>query len=81
MSIDLERFSQLKREVEKKRKEADHAEGKLSQLKADLKKEFDCTSLKQADTLLTKLKKELEQEEQEYEAKLAQFEERMTEHG
>jgi hypothetical protein len=52
--IDLKRFAKIKQQAEEAKSEADRARGALEQLMARLKKEFGCTTLKQAKRLLRK---------------------------
>lgn len=54
---DLKELTDLKKKVEKLQRESDRAEGALSEIKKQLKKEFDCDSLSAAKKLLITLEK------------------------
>ena len=74
--MNLKRFTALKQKAEDAQREADKAQGALDQLKERLKKEFQCNSLKDAETLLRKLEKEEKEAEREFDKSLAEFEDK-----
>ena len=53
--IDLKEYSRLKEIVESHQRKADRSIGASEQLKQQLKKEFKCSSLEEAKSLLTDL--------------------------
>ncbi len=64
--METKRFEQLKREVESARSEAAQAKGAFEQLMKQLKEEFGCRSVEEAQKLLRKLEKEAEEAEESY---------------
>lgn len=60
--------------MEDLRTAADKSEGALEQLKKQLSKEHGCSTPKQGNRLLAKLKEELETLESDYNSSLEQFE-------
>lgn len=72
--MDLKRYQQLKAEVEHAQRDKDRAEGALQQLMGRLNDEFDCDSLEKAEKLLTKLRKDQERAERQFDAALEKFE-------
>lgn len=74
MSINLKTYQALKERVNEASRERDKAEGVLETLKAELKKEFKCTTIKEAKKLLKELKENLEKDEKQFEKDLAAFE-------
>jgi len=79
MPINLDRYRKLKADVDRCQREADRAEGALSQLMAKLEEEFGCKSLKEAEKLLVKLRKESKKAEKEFGEALNEFEEKWEE--
>lgn len=53
--INEETYRRLKRDVDDARSEAERAKGALDQLMTRLKEEFDCSSLKEAKSVLAKM--------------------------
>ena len=74
MPIDLKKYQQLKDKVDQAQRQADKAAGALDQLMQQLKKEFDCDSLEEAEKLKTKLQKEEVKKEKEFTDALEEFE-------
>lgn len=58
MSSNLDKFVKLKKRVEEAKQEADKAEGALAQVLKQLKSEFGCNSLGDAEKKLEQLEKE-----------------------
>jgi len=54
---NLEKYTQLKRKVEQAQHDADRAEGALEQVMRELRKNFDCSTLEEAQEKLKILKK------------------------
>jgi hypothetical protein len=73
VSMDLEEFEELRREVEEAKTQADRGTGALEQLKARLKETFRCASLEQAKALRARLKKKLRRAERDYQKELKRF--------
>jgi predicted transcriptional regulator len=73
--ISLDRYNEVKRQIERLKKEAARAEGVHSQLMKQLKDEFGVETLDEAKTLLAKLSKEADKAEAEFEKTLNEFEE------
>ncbi len=67
------KYEELKSKVEQLRRKADKAEGALSELMKQLKKEFGCSTLKEAEKLLTKWEQQEQEQLTELEEKLEQF--------
>ena len=71
----LQDYLRLKDEVEQAQKQADRSAGALEQSLKRLKDEFDCSSLKEAESMLKTLKKQEQKHRQDFEEALAEFEE------
>lgn len=78
MAVSVSRWEALKRRLEQDRKDAERAEGALTQIKRDLKTEFGCKSIEEAEQLLKKMEKELQADEKELEAKMEEIEEQYS---
>ena len=76
LTMNLQQFNELKEKMEGLKAEANRAEGALSQLRSQLKKEFDVGTFKEAEALLNKLEREEKTAEKEYESALKDFEEK-----
>ena len=63
---DLERYQQLKRTVDRLRRDADRMEGALAQTTVRLEEEFGCETLEQAETLAAALSREADAAEREF---------------
>lgn len=59
--MNLEKYQKLLKKAEELRSQADRADGKLQQLKEQLKKEFGCNTIKEARTKFKKLDAEYKQ--------------------
>jgi len=70
-----EQYKQLKEKLEQKQQELSRAEGKLESLMEQMEKDFGCSSIKQAKTMLAKLEKQEEEAKQKFEEALEEFEE------
>lgn len=75
MAISLERYKKLKESVDQAQRDHDRAEGALSSLNARLKKEFGCSSRKEAEEKLATMKQEATKAEVDFNEALAGFEE------
>lgn len=73
MAEDLKDLVQLKRKVEQLKSDRDKATGALEQEMKKLKKEFDCDSLEEGETLLEKLTRKAEEAEEEFETAYTEF--------
>ena len=73
--MELKRYQQLKKQVAETNEEANRAEGALDQIMQQLKSEFNCTTIQQAETELKKLQQKQKQAEQKYKTELEKFEE------
>ncbi len=71
---NLADLTELKRKVEKYKKESDRAAGALDAAMKQLKKEFGCDTLQEAKRELKRLEKEEADAKQGYERLLAEFE-------
>lgn len=80
MGIDLERYEELKSEVETAQASVSKAEGALESHMSSLKEDFDCDSLDEAEELLEKFRKEAKTAETDYKEKLAEFEDKWKEY-
>ena len=72
--MDLNRYQRLLKEVETLRSQADRADGKLQQLKQQLKEEFGVDTIKQAKAKFKELDAEYEKAKAEFEEATEQFE-------
>lgn len=73
MTLALDDFEHLKRQVDDLTRQRDQAEGALSQILLRLKREFGVNNLKQAKAKLAKLKQERAKAEEDYFRKKAKF--------
>lgn len=71
--MNLDEYTSLRREVERKQREADRAQGALEQVKKQLKEEFACTSLEEAEKLLRQLERKCEKQEALLDKELAEW--------
>ena len=78
--ISEQQFRQLKQDHENAKAEADQAKGALAQLTEQLKEEFGCTNLKQAEAKLEELKEKQEQADKEFQRALKAYEVKWGEH-
>ncbi len=72
-------FRRLKQDVEDAKSESERSRGAYEQLLRQLKEEFDCTSVKDAKVLLTKLEAKAEKAEKEFQTALAEYERKWKE--
>lgn len=78
-ALTEETFRRLQREQEEARSAASRAEGALSQLMTQLKDEFGCGSLEEAETLLENLEKKITKSETTLQRKLEEYQEKWKE--
>jgi len=76
----LKKYLRLKKDVETAQQRADRAQGALDQLMKTLKKDYDCSTLKQAKTKLKFLQKQEEKVREEFVEAVDKFEEKWEEH-
>lgn len=72
--MDTRRFEQLKERAERYRREADKAEGALTQALARLKEEYGCGSIEEAEALLVDLEQKAKKAEERCVRMLHEFE-------
>ena len=75
----VERYEQFQNDIDKFQREVDKAQGALDLQLKQLKEEFECDSLKEAEKLLKKMTKERDEAENKFEEALDEFEERWAE--
>lgn len=73
MPVDLKEFAALKEQMELRNRRAERAQGVLEQLNSQLKEEFGCKSLEQAETLHASLVQDEQKTEQALIQALEQF--------
>lgn len=73
MSELLKRANQFKEEAERKRRQADKAQGALDSLLAQLKKDYDLDSLEELDKRIPQLQKQLKSIQQELTQSLDEY--------
>jgi len=73
---ELQTMNELEKALEKAKREAAKADGVLGQLRTRLKKEFDCSTVKQAKIYLKKLKESRTKVQREFGDELEAFEDR-----
>lgn len=74
MAIDLKRYQQIKSDVDRRQREADRAEGALTQVMTRLENEFGCKTLLQAKRKSAKAKQTADDDERKYEQAAEEFE-------
>ncbi len=74
------KFRELKQAHENARTEAERAEGALIQVMSQLKQEFDCDSLVEAQEKLNRLKKQQDREARELDKAVADYEKAWGDH-
>ena len=74
MSISLETYRRLKREVEEATAEAERAKGALDQLMDQMKKDFGCSNAAEAKTLLKSLSDQRDKANAKFEKALKEYE-------
>ncbi len=70
----LERVARIRKRVEQARRDADRAEGRLEQLREELRQEFDVDSREEGEALLKKLVAARTKAEAELDSDVAEFE-------
>ena len=71
----LEHYSELKEKVESLTADLNKSQGRLEELTNQLTTKFKCSTLKQAKAKLAKLQKTNKANQEEFEERLAEFEE------
>jgi uncharacterized protein involved in exopolysaccharide biosynthesis len=71
--MQLSEYNQLKRQVESRRQEYDREQGAYQQTMRQLKEEFGCSSLDDAERLLSKLKRKVRTMEVDFRSNLKRF--------
>ena len=77
--MDLKEFTRLKSKVDELQCRKDRATGALEQLRKQLKDEFDCESVEEAQKLLAKMEKEESKLEKDFDISLKEFNEKYGE--
>jgi hypothetical protein len=77
--MDLKEFARLREEAEVLRARLDRAKGALGQKMKDLRREFGVASLKDAEALLTRTRKEEERQARRRDEEMEAFEEALRE--
>ena len=72
---DLKEYSKLKDKVDAAQQKASKAEGALGQVKKQLKSDFGCSSLPEANKKLKQLKKQEQKIDSEYDEAVENFKE------
>ncbi len=75
----LKKYTRLKKDVEVARQRADREQGALDQLMKTLKKDFNCTTLKQAQKKLKNLQEQEVEAKEEFVEAMEEFEEKWQE--
>jgi len=78
--ITEQEYRRLKEEYETAKSEAEQAKGALSQLTEQLKEEFDCDNLEQAEAKLKRLMAEQERIEKDFRRSLKDYETKWESH-
>jgi predicted nucleic acid-binding Zn-ribbon protein len=76
---DPKKYLDLKERVEKAQQRAAKAEGALGQVLKQLKEEFKCNSLEEAETLLKRMQKKEKEAQQELDKAMEEFETKWAE--
>ena len=71
--IDIDTLTELKKKIKRLKSEKDKAQGRIEQLLKTLKKDFNCITLEEAESLLNQTEKEQKHLEKKYEKALASF--------
>lgn len=73
MRSKLQELADLKSRLEHKRQEGDQASGALKQLMKQLKDEFGCDTLEEAEKKLAEMQADVAKKERKFDKKLDQF--------
>lgn len=76
MAIDVKRYQHLKQEAEELQRQADRAHGALDGVMKQLKEEFDCDTLEEAEERQKELQKEAKKAEKTFNEALEDFEDK-----
>lgn len=79
MSDTLEDYRRLKKDIESAKAEHQRAQGALDQLKAQLKREFDCDTIKEAKVKLAELETASEDAKKKFEKAMKDYERKWKE--
>ena len=74
MAIDVEKYQRLKKRADKAKTDADRAAGALDRTMDELKTEFDCETIEDAEARLKELEADEAEAETAYDKALAEFE-------
>lgn len=73
MTISIEEFNRLKKHAEEKSREVSQAEGALKQVMSDLKEQFGCETIEQAQAKLAELELQEKAAETAYNVELEAY--------
>ena len=76
---NLDKYVQIKKQVESAQQQADQAKGALGQVMGQIKKEFGCTSLKQAKIKRRQLEEQKVSSKKAFDKAVEKFEEDWSE--
>ena len=76
MSDIVKRYNQLKKQLERTQAKRERAQGRLDSLMNNLKEEHGCEDLKEARRLAKQLKRDADQQREEFEQAMFEFEEK-----
>lgn len=71
--MSLSTLSEMKQQIERLQKEADMAEGELNQIMKQLKQEFNCDSIEEAEDALQELEQERKETKELFDSSLKAF--------
>jgi len=74
--MDAKSYLAMKERLESLQRDAGRAQGQLEQLGKQLKGEFGCGSVKEAEKLLAKMNRELTEAERDFDRQAKEFEEK-----
>ena len=74
--MNLQEYQNLKNKADNLQRDADRLQGSLDLLNKQLKDDYDCNSVKEAEKMLAKLEKEEETANKDYEKAVREFEEK-----
>ena len=74
----LNKYLKIKKQVERDQQKADKAEGALNQIMKQLKDEFNCSTLEEAERMLKKMKKKSKELQKQFEEAIEKYEKEYT---
>ena len=77
--MEIERYNELKSEVDRLRRDKARAEGALSQTMGQLEQKFGVKTIKQAERMAVKLRKEADSGKRKFGEALSEFEKKWSE--